>query len=116
MEGAAAVAPAAAAAAAAAAGPARMVAVWEVPVSVAAGAPIAPRAAAMNSRQVAYRSAGSLASALPMTSSISRGSVGCSVLGVVGISSTCAQMTAASTSLANGTRPVRHAYITQPSE
>ena len=44
------------------------------------------------------------------------GRVGCSELGVVGISSTCAQMTAASTSLAKGTRPVTHSYITQPSE
>ena len=35
---------------------------------------------------------------------------------MVGVSSTCAQMIAASRSFSNGTRPVRHSYSTQPSE
>ena len=63
-----------------------------------------------------YRSSGRLASTRPNTSSISGGSSGRSTDGMAGVSSTCAQMIAASRSFSNGTRPVRHSYSTQPSE
>ena len=78
--------------------------------------PRAIRAASMNSRQLPYRSSGRLASTRPNTSSISGGRSGRSTVGMAGVSSTCAQMIAASRSFSNGTRPVRHSYSTHPSE
>src|SRR5438552_1056281 len=44
------------------------------------------------------------------------GGSGRSAVRLVGASPTCAQMIAASRSVPNGTRPVRHSYSTQPSE
>ena len=79
-----------------------------VPRPVPARVASASRAAAMNSRQFAYRRSGSLASTRANTSSIAGGRPGRSSDGGRGDSWTCAHMIASFESFSNGARPVRH--------